>query len=70
MRSFPHFSRSADPIVTFDTFIAADRAGVPGCGVSVPGALVAGLGGGGRDGGQGEGPHGSALPFGVSAALG
>ena len=56
--------------MTFDTFIAADRAGVPGCGVSVPGALVAGLGGGGRDGGQGEGPHGSALPFGVSAALG
>jgi len=43
---------------------------VPGRRLHLPGGVVAGVGGGGRDGGQGQGPHDPGLPFGIPAALG
>jgi hypothetical protein len=51
-------------------FCVADRAGLPGGRLHLPGAVVPGVGRGGRDGGQGQGPDGPALTAGVSAALG
>jgi hypothetical protein len=51
-------------------FCVVDRAGLPGGWLHLPGAVVPGVGRGGRDGGQGQGPDGPALTAGVSAALG
>jgi hypothetical protein len=51
-------------------FCIVDRVGLPGGRLHLPGAVVPGVGRGGRDGGQGQGPDGPALTAGVSAALG